>query len=1202
MNRIPSRGRLLKRLAALTATAVGAAFLAAPSAQAQTTASVDCDALASPPAPASIAVALETAMTCDVEVRVSSRAFTHSTVYATPEGQLHLVATAGPALPAADGTYIDRTLVVKDGTLTHATASSTYLKYTDATDPLLLTGMGMIDWSGDTPVPSYSGAAALYDELAAGLDFAVDFAKDGTELRFTAADADAWTALATGLTAAPRHSNAALSVADGALHWDVIEGRMARQWSTPFTVRDAAGNVEPVTLALGEGGALTLGLTESALATANYPIELSTQLGISTHVHGTWGAVTSAAPELAVLSGEAGLDQPYFEAAGETGDAVAGPYCDKLVDPTCAAEAQASSYWGFRWPDLQQISSSEGHQFHFQAESATFRIDAAEGASCVAPDLDRVDDYSPAVTWADRPTVVGEAVSGTCADGAAIYDVSAPVGSAWGGPEREEAVAFAMTDSAETARFDGASARLDVYIDTVGFYYLQIAGTATVCNLPYGVTTDSTPNYGNFPLRTWRPDLIPPGLTWSATFTRADTGAVVFESAPVAASGSSVSSVSIPAARALADGEYFVAYTFTSTTTGVVYRPSPCSATVDTKAPRLVSVEVEDGPYYVGEPVEVEVTVADEGFPNQNRTWVAVDCTGIRATCSRESTYLSDTTTTTITVTPQTNSSMFFIDVRDAAGSWGGGKTTELSALTTTFDYNEDSHDDLFTVKRATGQLTYHAGNGDGTFDAGVAVASGWGGVDMVMAGDLTGDGFADLLARDPRTGTLYTYPGNGKGGLGSRITVGTGWNALSLFTSAGDYNGDRKIDLLAVGSADGKLYLYPGKGDGTFAARTVAGSGGWNAMDTIATSGDMDGNGTIDLLARTRDADWYYIYWGDGDGTFDLFKPMYVPSGLGDADPARTFRHFAAGGDYNGDGYGDLLAIDARNGQMVLRSFDNGFDLHPGQVIGTGWNAHRLPTTEVDRTYEYTGDGRTDVLATRTSDSWRYIYPGNGKGGFSARDEVGALPGMNLYQTAGDMTGDGNADLLVRTTGGVLYVYKGDGYQGVHYERVTVGAGWNAMSTIIGGQDYNSDDRVDVLAVEKSTGYLWLYPGKGNGTVGSRVKIGTGWNAMREITAVGDLDHDGHADVIAIRGSDNCMYFYGGRGDGTLKPAVKTSCNWVGYDSVTAVGDFNGDGQADWLARRKSDGALYLYKGNGAGGYSARVMNGTGWNAMTLA
>jgi hypothetical protein len=116
-------------------------------------------------------------------------------------------------------------------------------------------------------------------------------------------------------------------------------------------------------------------------------------------------------------------------------------------------------------------------------------------------------------------------------------------------------------------------------------------------------------------------------------------------------------------------------------------------------------------------------------------------------------------------------------------------------------------------------------------------------------------------------------------------------------------------------------------------------------------------------------------------------------------------------------------------------------------------------------------------------------------------------------------------------------------------------------------------------------------------------VKIGSGWNAMREITAAGDLDHDGHADVLAIRSSDNCMYFYGGRGNGTLKTAVQVGCGWSTIDNVAAVGDFNGDGHADWIARRKSDGRITLYKGDGTGDSTASAVLATDWTwANTIA
>ena len=44
---------------------------------------------------------------------------------------------------------------------------------------------------------------------------------------------------------------------------------------------------------------------------------------------------------------------------------------------------------------------------------------------------------------------------------------------------------------------------------------------------------------------------------------------------------------------------------------------------------------------------------------------------------------------------------------------------------------------------------------------------------------------------------------------------------------------------------------------------------------------------------------------------------------------------------------------------------------------------------------------------------------------------------------------------------------------------------------------------------------------------------------------------------------------------------------------------DFNNDGNPDVLSR-DGDGALWLYPGNGIGGWQARVQVGQGWNVMT--
>jgi hypothetical protein len=252
---------------------------------------------------------------------------------------------------------------------------------------------------------------------------------------------------------------------------------------------------------------------------------------------------------------------------------------------------------------------------------------------------------------------------------------------------------------------------------------------------------------------------------------------------------------------------------------------------------------------------------------------------------------------------------------------------------------------------------------------------------------------------------------------------------------------------------------------------------------------------------------------------------------------------------------------------------------------------------------YDYNGDGATDFIARRSSDGTTFLYPGTGSGTHGARVSWGtALKGMTLIATAGDLNGDGSADILARTSGGTLYVYPGNGSGALDTAgRITIGSGWNGMGTIVGGHDHNADGKDDVIAVG-SDGTLWLYPGTGAGRLGARTSIGTGWTSMSEVTAAGDLDHDGRADLLAVKKSDGCLYFYGGTGNGTFKSRVQIGCGWGTYDAITGVGDFNGDGHADWLARRKSDGNLFLYKGDGAGSHTSRSQIGTAWNSMMIA
>ena len=96
-----------------------------------------------------------------------------------------------------------------------------------------------------------------------------------------------------------------------------------------------------------------------------------------------------------------------------------------------------------------------------------------------------------------------------------------------------------------------------------------------------------------------------------------------------------------------------------------------------------------------------------------------------------------------------------------------------------------------------------------------------------------------------------------------------------------------------------------------------------------------------------------------------------------------------------------------------------------------------------------------------------------------------------------------------------------------------------------------------------------------------------------------GDFTGDGKADLLAITRNGD-LYLYRGNGlGGFTGGGTKIGSGWNVFAKVFSPGDFTGDGKADLLAET-STGDLYLYHGNGLGGFtggSTRI--GSGWNVF---
>ncbi|GGS70704.1 hypothetical protein GCM10010222_09690 [Streptomyces tanashiensis] len=232
---------------------------------------------------------------------------------------------------------------------------------------------------------------------------------------------------------------------------------------------------------------------------------------------------------------------------------------------------------------------------------------------------------------------------------------------------------------------------------------------------------------------------------------------------------------------------------------------------------------------------------------------------------------------------------------------------------------------------------------------------------------------------------------------------------------------------------------------------------------------------------------------------------------------------------------------------------------------------------------HDFTDDGTTDLLvrdgsgglyrydAIFTLGSWPHLDPVRLGEGFDVYDQLLA---------PGDIGGSSAADVLGRDRSGVLWLSTGAGQTLV--ARTKVGGGWNIYNKITAGGDLTGDGRTDLVATDKA-GDLWLYRGTGSAAApfAPRTKIGHGWGIYGKIVATGNIGGGTAGDLVA-RDTSGVLWLYLGKGDGTFAARTRIGGGWGPYSQFVALGDTDRDGRPDLLTQDPAAGDLFLYKGTG--------------------
>jgi hypothetical protein len=332
-----------------------------------------------------------------------------------------------------------------------------------------------------------------------------------------------------------------------------------------------------------------------------------------------------------------------------------------------------------------------------------------------------------------------------------------------------------------------------------------------------------------------------------------------------------------------------------------------------------------------------------------------------------------------------------------------------------TGDFNGDGIPDLAVANAGDasvgdlGSVSLLLGKGDGTFRPAMNTSAGpLPGI--ILGGDFNGDGKLDLFVQGQPSNNATLVPWSLLFGEGDGTFAAPAQIALTNYSPsivAGDFNDDKKLDLVFIDQDSNDLEEALGNGDGTFqSAQTLGSSGGANLL----IAADFSGDGKLDL-----EVSGVAVLLGKGDGTFQ--PPI-----------SHDFKASLAV-DLNRDGKKDLIDLavvrhaigfETTTNYSLEVHLSNGNGSFQGTVIATG-QTHRALFTPITGTSidtftagDFDGDGKTDIVFTstdrKTAISSVQFLAGNGDGTFVT--DPGTIAGSFLAGETSDLNGDKLADL----------------------------------------------------------------------------------------------------------------------------------------------------------------------------------------------
>jgi hypothetical protein len=346
-----------------------------------------------------------------------------------------------------------------------------------------------------------------------------------------------------------------------------------------------------------------------------------------------------------------------------------------------------------------------------------------------------------------------------------------------------------------------------------------------------------------------------------------------------------------------------------------------------------------------------------------------------------------------------------------------------------------------------------------------------------ITAVDYDNDGYYDLFVPDGVEARLFRNSHDGtfedvtaKAGLAGLDGVGVGVFA--------DYDNDGFKDAF-ISRTFKPNQIWHNNGDGTFTDVTKKAGIGEDCCTTVASWGDIDNDGLLDLYVGryleprknipttfyARNGEPNQLYHNNGDGTFTNITEK---AGVGEIGLCLG----TVFGDYNEDGYADLYVVNDFGRKTLYRNNRNGtftdVTVETGTLAyGAGMNASFG---------DYDNDGHLDLYATqiRSEEAWYAEWPTVFRYMVNSWRQGVWVSDMPLYMQIFRQSGFQFVKVFQdMASGNTLLHNKGDGT----FEDTTWDAGANPPGWFWGAgfADLDNDGWQDIYAADG-----WVYNDKG--------------------------------------------------------------------------------------------------------------------------